>query len=148
LLVVFGLTLLVLELKVPSFGALGIGGTVSLVIGSVMLTEVVPGVRVGLGLIAAPAIGLAAIFLFLGRLALKAQRQPPATGAAALVGQIARARTPLAPGEPGHVDIHGEIWRAMTLVPVPLGRHVRVVRVDGLTLTVEPADNAPHKGDA
>ena len=45
LLVVFGLALLLLELKVPSFGALGIGGTVSLVIGSVMMTRTVPGVE-------------------------------------------------------------------------------------------------------
>jgi membrane-bound serine protease (ClpP class) len=148
LLVIFGLALLVLELKVPSFGALGIGGTVSLVIGSVMLTDVVPGVRVGLGLIAPAAIGLAAIFLFLGRLALKAQQQPPVTGAVALVGQVARARTPMAPGDPGYVDIRGEIWRATCPVPIPLGHPVRVVRVDGLTLTVEPADLAPRKGDA
>ena len=45
LLILFGLALLILELKVPSFGVLGVGGTVSLVIGSVMLTRDVPGVR-------------------------------------------------------------------------------------------------------
>jgi len=146
LLVVFGIALLVLELKVPSFGALGIGGAVSLILGSVMLTDVVPGVRVGLGVILPTALGFALVFLFLGRLALRAQRRPPVTGADALVGQIARVRTPLLPREQGLVDFRGEIWRAISLVPLPPGHPVRVLRVDGLTLTVEPADLALPKG--
>jgi membrane-bound serine protease (ClpP class) len=146
LLVIFGVALLVLELKVPSFGALGIGGAVSLILGSVMLTDVVPGVRVGLGVILPTTIGFAAVFLFLGRLAFRAQLQPPVTGAQALVGQLARVRTPLLPKEPGLVDIRGEIWRAISLVPLPPAHPVRVVRVDGLTLTVEPVDLSPIKG--
>ncbi|HEU4691955.1 MAG TPA: nodulation protein NfeD [Vicinamibacterales bacterium] len=146
LLVVLGLALLLLELKVPSFGALGIGGAISLVMGSVMLTDVVPGVRVGLGIIVPTAIGFAVVFLFLGRLALRAQRQPSVTGVQALVGHLARVRTPLLPNEPGLVDLRGEIWRAISLVPLPPGHPVRVSRVDGLTLTVEPADLTALKG--
>ena len=45
----FGVVLLVLELKVPSFGALGVGGTISLIVGSIMLTRDVPGVEVSYG---------------------------------------------------------------------------------------------------
>ena len=146
LLVVFGIALLVLELKVPSFGALGVGGAVSLILGSVMLTDVVPGVRVGLGVILPSAIGFALLFMFLGRLAVRAQMRPSVTGAEALVGQMARVRTPLLPREPGLVDFRGEIWRAVSLVPLPPGHPVRVLRVDGLTLTVEPADLAAPKG--
>jgi membrane-bound serine protease (ClpP class) len=147
LLVVFGVSLLILELKVPSFGALGIGGAISLVLGSVMLTDVVPGVRVGLGIILPTAIGFAAVFLFLGRLALRAQLRPAVTGAQALVGQLARVRTPLLPREPGLVDMRGEIWRAVSPVPLPPGHPVRVSRVDGLTLTVEPVDHSPKGAD-
>jgi membrane-bound serine protease (ClpP class) len=146
LLVLFGVALLILELKVPSFGALGVGGAVSLVLGSVMLTDVVPGVRVGLGVILPTAIVFAAIFLFLGRLAMRAQLQAPVTGAQALVGQFGRVRTELLPNEPGLVDMRGEIWRAVSLVLVPQGHPVRVSRVDGLTLTVEPADPTVSKG--
>jgi membrane-bound serine protease (ClpP class) len=146
LLVIFGIALLVLEIKVPSFGALGIGGAVSLVLGSVMLTDVVPGVRVGLGVIVPTAIGTAALFLFLGRLAMRAHLQSPVTGAEALVGQLARVRTPLLPGEPGMVDLRGEIWRAVSQIPMPPGHPVRVSRVDGLTLTVEPTELPPSKG--
>jgi membrane-bound serine protease (ClpP class) len=146
LLVVLGIALLLLELKVPSFGALGIGGAISLVIGSVMLTDIVPGVRVGLGIILPTAIGFAVFFLFLGRLALRAHRQAPVTGAQALIGQVARARTPLLPNEPGLVDLRGEIWRAVSLVPLPPGHPVRISRVNGLTLAVEPADLTTPKG--
>ena len=146
LLVVFGVALLVLELKVPSFGALGVGGAVSLILGSVMLTDVVPGVRVGLGVILPAALGFAVVFLFLGRLALRAQRRPPVTGAQALVGQLARARTPLLPAEPGLVDFRGEIWRAVSAASLIPGQPVRVTRVDGLTLTVEPAGRISPKG--
>jgi len=144
LLVAFGLGLLVLELKIPSFGALGVGGTISLVIGSVMLTDTVPGVEVGLGFILPIALGFATVFLFLGRLALRALQQAPASGAEALVGMVAHARTALAPDTPGQVDLHGEIWTAISPAAVEPGGKVRVTRMDGLTLAVEPA--GPGKG--
>jgi membrane protein implicated in regulation of membrane protease activity len=67
-------------------------------------------------------------------------------GAQALVGQIARVRTPLAPSEPGLVDMRGEIWRAVSSVALSAGQPVRVMRVDGLMLTVEPADLTSPKG--
>jgi membrane-bound serine protease (ClpP class) len=145
LLVAFGLGLLILELKVPSFGVLGIGGTVSLLVGSIMLTREIPGlpgVAVSLTLILPVVLGLAAIFLFLGRLALRAQARPPTTGVEGMVGEEGRAQTPIAPDVPGQVDVHGEIWRAYSREPLPAGARVRVVEVTGLTLLVEPAASA------
>jgi membrane-bound serine protease (ClpP class) len=140
LLILFGLALLVLELKVPSFGVLGVGGVVSLVIGSIMITREVPGIQVGLGTIVPVALGLAAIVLSLGRLAFKAQRQPPHSGVEAMLGEVGRARTPVTVDAPGHVDVHGEIWRAVSTIPVPPGAPVRVVEINGLTLVVEPVN--------
>jgi membrane protein implicated in regulation of membrane protease activity len=52
----------------------------------------------------------------------------------------------VAPHEPGLVDLRGEIWRAVSAVALPAGQTVRVMRVDGLTLTVEPADLTSPKG--
>jgi membrane-bound serine protease (ClpP class) len=147
-LIVFGIGLLILELKVPSFGALGIGGTVSLVIGSVMVTRQVPGVAVGLDFILPVALVVAGGILLLGRLALKAQRLTPVTGSEALIGRRARVRTALAPPIPGTVDVHGEIWRAVSDSPVAAGEFVRVTAVDGLTLTVVPDDSSSHEGEA
>ncbi len=146
LLVVFGIALLLLELKVPSFGVLGIGGAVSLFIGSVMITEVVPGVRVGFGMVLPATLGFAAVFLFLGKLALKAQRLPPATGAQTLIGQHSMTRTPVAPDAPGQVEVRGEIWRALSRVPLPSGHPVRIIDMNGLTLIVEPEGIAEPEG--
>jgi membrane-bound serine protease (ClpP class) len=147
LLIVFGIGLLLLELKVPSFGALGIGGAASLLVGSVMVTDVVPGLSGNLQLIVPAALGMAALFLFLGRLAFKVRRQPPVTGIEALVGQTGRARTPLVPDAGGQIDLRGEIWNAMATQPVAPGEQVRVLEVNGLTVVVEPAGESA-RGEA
>ena len=149
LLILLGLALLILELKVPSFGALGIGGTISLVVGSIMLTRgSVPGVDVNLGFIIPIAIGLAGILLVLGRLALKAQRLKPVSGAEAMIGIEGRARDTLEPGGSGYVDVHGEMWRALARAAVPAGGPVRVVGMNGLTLIVEPSRPSAREGES
>jgi membrane-bound serine protease (ClpP class) len=138
LLIVFGIALLVLELKVPSFGALGIGGTISLLVGSVMLTrDAVPGVQVGLGFLIPVVLAVAAIVLFLGRLALEAQRGAPVTGAEGMLGLEGRTRDPIEPNGTGYADIRGEMWRVTSPRAIPAGAPVRVTGIDGLTLVVE-----------
>jgi membrane-bound serine protease (ClpP class) len=139
LLILFGIGLLILELKVPSFGILGIGGTVSLLVGSIMMTRQTPGVTVSLAIIVPAVLAVAAIVLFLGRLALAAQARPPTTGVEGMLGLEGWTRMPLSLDTPGQVDVRGEIWRAYSREPVPAGAKVRVVEVNGLTLVVEPA---------
>lgn len=146
LLIVFGLGLVILELKVPSFGALGIGGAISLLVGSLMVTRGVPGVEVGLGTILPFVLVLSAGVLFLGRLALAAQRQPAVTGVDALVGQQAQARSALVPGVLAPVAVHGELWQARSDTPIEAGEFVRIAAVNGLTLTVVP-DATTRRGD-
>jgi membrane-bound serine protease (ClpP class) len=148
LLIVFGLGLVILELKVPSFGALGIGGAISLLVGSLMVTRGVPGVQVGLGTILPFVLVLSVGVLLLGRLALAAQRQPPVTGAEALVGQKAQARSAFLPGVPATVAVHGELWQARSDVPIDAGEFVRITQVKGLTLSVVPDDASPRRGDS
>jgi len=145
LLMLFGIGLLVLELKLPS-GILGVGGTIALVVGSVMLTDTVPGVSVGLGFIVPVSIGFAVIFLFLGRLALRAQRQPPVTGKEGLVGTVGETRDVITPDAPGYVHVHGELWRATSRLPVNAGQRIRVLAVNGLTLEVEPIAASTREG--
>jgi membrane-bound serine protease (ClpP class) len=147
LLILLGVGLLVLELKVPS-GVLGVGGTIALIIGSVMMTGGVPGVSVGLGLIIPMALAFAAIFLFLGRLALAAHRRPPVTGREGLVGAEGEARDAIEGDVPGYVRVHGELWRATSRTPVTPGQAVRVLDIHGLTLNVEPVKAATRQGES
>jgi membrane-bound serine protease (ClpP class) len=145
LLILFGFGLIVLELKVPSFGALGIGGSISLLIGSLMVTRTVPGVGVGLDVIVPVVAVLSVGILLLGRLGLAAQRQPAVMGAGAIIGQRAVARTAFAPGVRAMVDMRGELWQARSESPIDAGASVRVTEVNGLTLTVVP-DESPNDG--
>jgi membrane-bound serine protease (ClpP class) len=141
LLIALGVTLLILEIKIPSFGVLGIGGLVSLLLGSVMITRAVPGIPVRYEVIIPVVLALGVIMLFLGRLALRAQRLVPITGAEGLVNKEGTALTAITPEHPGQVSVHGEIWRALSGQPLNAGDRVRVTAVDGLTLRVELADN-------
>ncbi len=77
LLILFGLVLLVLEVKVTSYGVLAVGGIVSLLLGSMMLVDSpLPELQVGLRLIVPVTLAVAGIVLFLVRLAVEAQRAP------------------------------------------------------------------------
>ena len=142
LLIVFGLVLLLLEIKLPSFGVLGLGGVLSLVVGSLMLPGDVPGVALRPDVVLPAALAMSAILVFLGRLTLRSQRQPAATGARAMIGGRGRALASFTPDRPAQVAIFGEIWTATAATPIAAGETVRVVAVDGLTLRVVPADGS------
>ena len=147
LLIAFGIALLILEIKIPSFGVLGTGGAAALVIGSVMVTNDLPGVRVSSRFVVPVALSLAGIILFLGRLAMKSQRLKPVSGVEGLVGERGRALTPVSPDQLGQINVHGEIWRATSASLIPPGQDVRVTKVTGLTLFVEPLAPDRHMGD-
>jgi membrane-bound serine protease (ClpP class) len=143
LLIVFGLFLLILEIKLPGFGVLGVGGALSLILGSLIMMDRSEDIRVSLQLIVPTMLAVAGIFLFLGRLALAAQRLPSVAGASGMIGTMGRAITPIVPRQLGRVSAHGEIWnaRAAEAVTSPIadGEPVRIISIDGLLLTVEPA---------
>ena len=44
-------------------------------------------------------------------------------------------------GAEGMIRIHGELWRAVSAQPVPEGKPVRVLRIEGLKLYVEPVES-------
>jgi membrane protein implicated in regulation of membrane protease activity len=56
-----------------------------------------------------------------------------------MIGARGIAKERLAPG--GYVQIHGELWRAVKIdngPPIEMGQSVKIVKMDGLTLFVEP----------
>jgi membrane-bound serine protease (ClpP class) len=137
LLMLFGLLLLVLEVKVTSYGLLTLGGVLSLIFGSMMLIDSpAPELQLSLRLVLAVVLGFTAIAAFLVRLAIAAQRTPAVTGIAGMINEAGEALTSIEPGRPGRVSTHGEIWRAVAAEPIAAGDRVRITDVEGLTLTV------------
>lgn len=137
LLILFGLVLLVLEVKVTSYGLLGGGGVISLLLGSMILIDAPsPELRVSLGLIVPVVLALSAILVFLVRLAVTSQRRRSVTGASGMAGQRGTVITAIPAGGAGRVSAFGEIWTARATEALDVGESVEVTAVDGLTAIV------------
>ena len=136
-LVGLGIAMMIAEVFVPSFGALGIGGLAAFIIGSIILLDTdAPGFRVHMGLVGGIAAVAGIVMFGTVWLAAKARRRPVTTGSEQLVGATAEA--PDAFTGRGRVRIFGEEWAAVSALPVAAGQRVRIERVEGLILHVRP----------
>jgi membrane-bound serine protease (ClpP class) len=136
-LIALGVILMIAEFMVPSFGALGLGGIVAFVFGSVILVDSdLPGYGVSIPLVG--SIALTASLALLGTVwfAMRSRGRPVVSGAEELVGADAKAMESFE--HEGEVWIHSERWHARSTQPVTKGQMLRVTRVEGLTLHVEP----------
>ena len=142
LLILFGIVLLIAEIKIVSHGVLAIGGTVSLALGSLMLFDAPEaGFRLSWWVMVPTVAATAGLFLFVLAAGVRALARRPLLGASGLIGQRGVARSRLEPE--GQVKVQGEIWRAVAQDgPVDDGMPVRVVDVQGLTLKVVKAETA------
>jgi membrane-bound serine protease (ClpP class) len=108
-----------------------------LVLGSMILIDSpAPELQLSLRVVLPVVFGMTAICMMLIRLGVRAQRQPAVTGEAGMLGEAGRALTEIGAGRTGRVATHGEIWQAKADETIPEGARVRVVGIDGLTLTV------------
>jgi membrane-bound serine protease (ClpP class) len=139
LLILLAIVMFILEVKVTSFGMLTVGGVVCLVLGSVVLIDgPIPELRVPLEVVLPLSLTLAAVCVFVLRLAVKAHRARVDTGVEGLAGATGTVTEDLDPE--GKVFVHGEIWNAASAGgPIPQGGRVRVVKVEDMQLTVELA---------
>lgn len=139
LLILLAIALLILEVKVHSYGILTVGGIVAMIIGSMMLiNSPLPEMRPSLHLIIPVAVGVSLIFLFLVILVVRAHMRRAFTGKEGLVGEAGVAQTDLNPS--GKVFVHGEIWNAEAFEFIPKGSRVEVVEVlEGLKIRVKKA---------
>jgi len=140
LLILFGIVLLIAEIKIVSHGVLAIGGMISMALGSLMLYDAPEvGFRVSWWIIGSMVLGTAGLFLFAVTAGVRALGRPALTGAEGLVGRTATVRERLGPE--GQVFVSGEIWRAIAEGEAfEPGAQVRIVAVDGLTLKVAKAE--------
>ncbi|MFA6229504.1 MAG: NfeD family protein [Rhodanobacter sp.] len=138
-LMALGIGLLVGEAVQPTMGALGLGGIAAFVLGSTMLMKAdVPGYSVNLGVIGGLAVTAAALLGLLVWVIFRARRTRAFSGDAALLSDTGELLEPVAADGESWVMLHGERWRVRCTAALPAGAAVRVVRREGLLLSVEP----------
>jgi membrane-bound serine protease (ClpP class) len=134
-LVLFGISLMIAEVHIGAFGALGVGGIAAFVIGAVMMFPAqAPGFTLSHGVVAVTALGSAALFL-LALAAVLRRRRPVVTGHEALIG--AEGETVSWQDGEGRVRVKGEIWLARSDAALTAGSRVKIVGRDGLVLRVQ-----------
>ncbi len=151
LLIALALALFILEAKYTSHGVLGAGGGIAMLLGALILVRSpLTGAGVSLGAALGTTLPVAAITIVLMRLVLRSRAWTPQTGVEELVRETGKVTAAIdaVPGSPprGMVRVHGELWQATSARGIAEGTAVRVLRVDGLTLYVEPLDAGARDG--
>jgi membrane-bound serine protease (ClpP class) len=137
-------TLFVLEVQYAGHGVLGAGGVIAMLLGALMLVRSpLTGAGVSVGAALAATLPFAVITTLLMRLVMRSRTWLPQTGVESLVDDVGDVTDAIDGGADspatGMVRVRGELWRAASTEAIPKGTPVRVVRVVGLTLYVEPA---------
>lgn len=134
-LIALGAGLIVAEALTPSFGILGIGGAVALMLGTTILFDTdIPGLEVSWPVMGGIAVASLAFSLVVARLAFTSRRHKVVTGAEEMIGSAAKVESWA--GNEGHVIVHGERWKAISPDLVEAEEDVRVTSRNGLTLEV------------
>src|SRR3989440_1572013 len=136
-LVALGIGMIIAEFFFPAFGSLGLGGLIAFVVGALILFDTdVPGMNIGLPLIGGVATVGGLVVVGIVYLATRSMRRPVVTGVQAMVGEQAEVVEDFT-GK-GRVRYGGELWNARSNAALHTGQSARIVKVEGLTLWVEP----------
>jgi len=135
-LIVFAIILFLAEIKITSHGLLAVGGTISMLLGSILLISTpATYLKVSWTVIVPAVVTTVLFFLFAVGMGLRAQRRKPTTGDKGMVGERGRAVTAVGPAG-GQVFVRGEYWKASAAEDIPAGALVEVTRADGLIVEV------------
>ncbi len=141
-LIIFAVILFLLEIKVPSYGILSIGGVISLLLGSIMLIEsdsALEFVRISWSVIIPVTALISAFFIFAVGMGLRAQTRKPTTGMEGIIGSRGESLELLNPV--GEVRVSGELWTAESISgKIRKGEQIEVVAVDNMKLKVKKID--------
>jgi membrane-bound serine protease (ClpP class) len=138
LLILLSIIFFIAEVKVISHGLLTVAGIVSLTLGSLMLFKTTEGqMGVSLQILITMVLVISAFFILVISLAVKAYRRKPQTGDQGILNEVGRVHQKIAPGNPGKVFVHGEIWNATSDEICEPGNIVEVVGLDHLLLKVK-----------
>jgi len=131
-LIIFAIILFVLEVKIVSYGMLGIGGVISMLLGSLMLIDSpAPFLQISLTVIIVTVASIAGFFLFLIYFVVRAYNTQVTTGREGMVGREGEVR------EGGMVMVVGELWKPVCDEPLKEGDLVRVLSMENLKIKVE-----------
>jgi membrane-bound serine protease (ClpP class) len=136
MLIILGIGLFIAEAFITSHGVLGVGGTISMLLGSLMLIDSSsPALRIS-WIVIIPAVALSALlFIITVTVAVRVYREKPDTGKEGLINMRATAKTDI--HKEGQVFMRGEYWSAWSDEPVQKGENVTVLSVEGLKLKVK-----------
>lgn len=149
LLIFLAIGMFVAEAFITSFGLLTLGGVVCLIFGGIMLVDTpVPVLQVSLKVLIPVAIGTGIVAFFLVGRAVSSFSLKVQTGTEAMAGEIGFAAGDFEAYEDlykGTMQVHGELWRALSEEPVNAGAQLQVDRCDGLTLYVSKKKTNPDR---
>ncbi|MCF6178187.1 MAG: nodulation protein NfeD [Geopsychrobacter sp.] len=150
LLILLAVVMFILEVKVPSYGMLTVGGIIAMAMGSLMLIDSSqPYLQISKAVIAA-SVGVSAGFiLFASWMVVRTQSRPVIFGQEGMIGEQGRATSDIF--DTGQVFVHGELWQARSTTEITAGSTVEVTRLlDGLVLEVhavqDKEENHNEKG--
>ncbi len=133
-LIILGIAFMTAEAFVPSFGALGIGGIIAFVTGSVILLDEET-MRISLLLVGPIALISAGFILWIMTRVYTMRRKKIITGAEGMIGTTGEAMEDFT-GR-GRVWVQGESWQAQCAEPVKKGQKMLVTAKEGLLLEVK-----------
>jgi membrane-bound serine protease (ClpP class) len=140
-LMLLGIAFMAAEAFLPSFGALGIGGVVAFVLGSLLLIEdtELPGFDIPYALIGGVAAASAGFLVFVLGMLARSRRRAVVTGREEMIGALGEALGDFEAD--GWARVHGEQWKVRASRPVRRGQKLRVTGMEGLVLSVEPQND-------
>ena len=146
LLVVLAVVFFLVDVHTAGLGIWTVGGVAALITGALLLfSGAAPALEIDLWIIAAALFGTLVFFISVMTAALRVRLRRPITGQEGIIGQIAEARTDIAPE--GTVFTNGALWRARTMeTGIAAGSKVEVKATEGLVLLVEPFHEQPADG--
>ena len=141
LIIIVAFGLLAIEAFSPTVGGLGFAGTLTLIVGLLVLFNSPSSpefARIRISTAIGVALPVAALSILIGVIAWRTQKLTPITGLEGLVGQVGEVRSAIEPR--GTVLVNGELWHAISNdeLAISAGKYVVVDSVDKFILTVRP----------
>lgn len=143
-LMLIGIIFMLFEVYVTSFGIIGIAGVISFLLGSVMLlNDTSSYYHIAWSLIITMSVFTSAFFFLVLNLVFRAHRKAVVSGQEGLIGCSGVVLS--TDQDKTAVRVMGEIWAASSRHALVPGQRIRVVKVQGLSLHVEPLETEQRK---